>query len=213
LHCHRCGLVSVRKRKQSLSTDRLEKIVSGVGTNVFNWGNPAPGSFISRLRFDGASFADIPLAEFFVVGDLTYRNGTTFLGTEPDSVDLLASLVFAAPTEIPQQNLTFGFEILTTLNVGDQEADADTIPLTSLFPSSKFTLDGSNTRSKPASDQWKTVASSSRSRSLFLKNRRASVELIGRITAAKACTHSRPDDPRNRRLERPQAVFDCQGVI
>lgn len=160
-------------------------VVSGVGTNVFDWGIPANGSVTSRLRFQGESFAGIPLDQFFVIGDLTYRNGTAFAGTEADSVDLLASLVFTAPAGIPLQNLTFGFQIVNTPNVGDQEADADSIQLTSLFPSTTFVLEGIEYTLETGFGSVENGGFVEQDSFHVFEDRRASVELIGRITAAQ----------------------------
>jgi VPDSG-CTERM motif len=131
-------------------------VVSGVGTKVFNWGDPMADSSTNRVRFNGAGFAGIPLDEFFVIGDLTYRNGTTFLGTEADSVDLLVSLVFAAP-----------------------------IQFTSLFPSGTFVLKGIEYTLKTGFGSVENGGFARQASFLVFEDRRASVELIGRITAAK----------------------------
>ena len=71
-----------------------------------------------------------------------YFNGTIVLGTEADTVDLLATLAFTLPSGITESfNFTFG--LVTTPNTTDPLASADYVFLNSAFdPTKTFSVGG-----------------------------------------------------------------------
>ena len=114
--------------------------VSGVGTNDFKWGVPYY-SVWSELAFGGTNFAGVVPDEFFNLGTLRYVNGTAWAGTEAYSVDLRANLAFTSPIGL-SQNFDFDFTLVNTPNIGTPTQNADSVYLTSLFPTTTFTVDG-----------------------------------------------------------------------
>ena len=115
-------------------------VASGVGTNNFKWGLPF-FSFASELSFNGASFANIVPDQFFDLGILTYSNGTAWAGSEANSVDLRAILAITSPIGL-SQNFDFDFSLLNTPNVASAVDSADSVFLTSFFPTTTFNVSG-----------------------------------------------------------------------
>ncbi|MDY7012798.1 MAG: choice-of-anchor K domain-containing protein, partial [Cyanobacteriota bacterium] len=108
--------------------------VSGIGTNSIDWGIPVnPPGFPSSLLIEEFDFA-ANLNEPFVLGEITFTNGTIEGDTGIDFVDLLLELTI----DVPQLNISNRtieelrkVDIVNTLNVaGDPNASADfvTIP-------------------------------------------------------------------------------------
>ncbi|MGA7392941.1 MAG: VPDSG-CTERM sorting domain-containing protein [Terrimicrobiaceae bacterium] len=118
-------------------------VTTGVDTNEFTWGT-GRNSPSNSLRFDGASFAGVvPPNQTFTLGTLTYFNGTVLNGTEASSVDLRVTLDLTSPVDL-SQNFNFDFKLLNTYNVGSANQNADSVFLTSLFPTTTtiLTIDG-----------------------------------------------------------------------
>lgn len=101
--------------------------VSGEGTDTFAWGDPIPPSGPSSLEFTGVGFDTDP-GVWFALGELTYVNGTTRIGTGANSVDLAVTLTFTLPA-IPGEVFTYTFNLVNTVNSGDPEASSDIIDL------------------------------------------------------------------------------------
>lgn len=115
---------------------------SGVGTNEFIFGTPAPESLSNQLTFTGTEFAvetDTP----FEVGTLTYLNGETV--TDPLDVDLIPLTVTldASSPESFLESFTFTLDIDLTLNLTDDPVlNADFITPAGFFPEQTFTFAG-----------------------------------------------------------------------
>jgi hypothetical protein len=103
--------------------------VTGVGTDTFTWGSTASSS----LHFAGTSFDTDP-GVVFGLGDLTYANATSAIGTGAESVDLAVTLTFSVPS-IPGEDFTYTFNLVNTVNNNDADASADIIEI----PQSKVT--------------------------------------------------------------------------
>ena len=116
--------------------------LTGVGTNDIKWGdNTGTGTAKNELGFSTGSFntlTDTP----FVVGRLSYFNGTSATGTNIDGIALMPTLVFTAPAGIGTQSFTFEVPITATPNTGTQAQNADYITLATSFPNQAFTLGG-----------------------------------------------------------------------
>lgn len=117
--------------------------VTGVGTNKFSWGSPfsttAPPN---SLSFAGNAFS-AETESLFKVGDLTYFNGTTAIGTTVASVPLNVSLAMSSPTSISKV-FDFDFDLTNTPNTGTPEQNADFVYPINSFASSSFELAGVN---------------------------------------------------------------------
>ena len=114
---------------------------TGVGTNVFTWGDPSNFNVgANKLTFTGSTFSslfDTP----FKIGTLTYFNGTTASGTTPTSLTFNSSINFSQPS-IPAVNSSFGLTLNSTPNTTDTTASADFVNFTSTSSSSRFVIDG-----------------------------------------------------------------------
>lgn len=115
-------------------------VTKGTGTNHFQWG-VGYQSPPSSLKFNGLEFAGVAPDQFFSLGTLSYFNGTLLAGTEAYSADLRAILGFTSPMGLTK-SLDFDFQLLNTPNTGSAAQNADSVFLTSLFPTTIFTLDG-----------------------------------------------------------------------
>ena len=114
--------------------------VSKVNTKSFRWGTPYQ-SHPSALVFAGKGFSDITTDEFFNLGKLSYFNGTILTGTEANAVDLRTSLAFTNPIGLTK-NFNFDFNLINTPNTGNPTQNADSVSLSSPFPTTIFTIDG-----------------------------------------------------------------------
>ena len=116
-------------------------VTTGVGTADFTWGNPL-GTPPNRLTFSAtpggfASVTETP----FKVGSISYFNGTTNIGTTPDSIDLALTLDFVDPA-IPAVTSDYTFKLVSTLNTSDPDASADYVFLPSAFSTTTFVIGG-----------------------------------------------------------------------
>ena len=119
-------------------------VTTGVNTNSFS-GGTGYYSPPSSLTYTGASFAGILPEQAFSIGNLSFFNGTVWVGTECYSVGLQAILAFTSPVGLGQ-NFNFDFDLITTPNTGTATQNADSVLLSSLFPTTIFTVDGIDTR-------------------------------------------------------------------
>ena len=62
------------------------------GIRVFEWGTAVPGSTSSAIGLVPTTFAGVQTDQYFSLGDLAYRNGEIYDGTQANSVDLLMYL-------------------------------------------------------------------------------------------------------------------------
>lgn len=122
-------------------------VTTGVGTPVFTWGDAATfGTGPNSLTFEGGAYAGA-LESPFKVGTIIYFNGTTTLGSTPDSVDLSLTLNFTTPA-LPPVVGSYLFSLNTTPNTSDPDASADFVFLPSAFSSTDFLISGTTYRVK-----------------------------------------------------------------
>jgi hypothetical protein len=105
------------------------KLVTNLTGNLrgpdFKWGTPAGSpNKQNELEFTGASFKKIAPDQEFVLGTLSYFNGTTNSGTNATSVKIAIDLNLSEPAV--KETLNFTFKLLSTTNNGkNDDADAD----------------------------------------------------------------------------------------
>jgi hypothetical protein len=115
-------------------------VTTGVGTSTFTWGQSTGATPANSVVFDNSpgTFASVTETPF-KVGQLTYFNGTTSIGTNPDSVDLALTLDFNQPT-LGAIVSDYTFKIVTTTNTDDPDASADYLYLPSAFSMTTFVI-------------------------------------------------------------------------
>ena len=103
----------------------VSSIPAGGSNNELNYGQPLSGGDQNKLGFSGASFVDISPDQTFTVGQLTYLNSTTSVGTSAYEVTLQIDLSFTSPSVSETVNVTLALE--STKNypwlTEDQKAD------------------------------------------------------------------------------------------
>ena len=92
--------------------------------NRFEWGTEySEGGFLepNHVTFEGATFQDIEPEQEFLIGTMTYYNGTTLAGTTANTVELSVQLDLTSPQI--QEELTFELSLESTINKSWQTAD------------------------------------------------------------------------------------------
>lgn len=119
-------------------------VTTGAGTPTFTWGHSTGVTPPNSVAFDKGtgSFASVTETSF-KVGRITYFNGTTDVGSTPDSVQLALTLNFADPALGPVTS-DYTFNIVTTTNTADPDASADFLDLPTAFSTTSFLI-GSTT--------------------------------------------------------------------
>jgi hypothetical protein len=119
-------------------------VTGGVGTSDFTWGSTGFGTGPNELQFTGSSF-NAPLETQFTAGSLYYFNGTTLVGSTPNSVDLALTMNFTTPAlgNVPN---TFTFNLVSTTNTSDPNASADYVYFPSSFSTETFVISGTTYR-------------------------------------------------------------------
>ncbi|HEY9651653.1 MAG TPA: choice-of-anchor K domain-containing protein [Coleofasciculaceae cyanobacterium] len=155
---------------------------SGVGTNTFTWGDPNGfGVGANQLIFNGNTFS-AGIDTLFQVGDLTYFNGTTTIGTTVASVPLNVQLAFATPS-VFSEVFSFDFNLVSTPNTGTPEQNADSVYPISSFGSRSFSFGGTDYTLQLtgfSQDGGATTVSEFR----VLEGATTTAAVFGRITAA-----------------------------
>jgi hypothetical protein len=103
--------------------DTLTAIYTGDGTDAITWGDDAWGTPPSGLTFTGASFTDVAPGQEFLMGELTYFNGTSTVGTSIFGGTMTVDVSLDDGTLVTPEQLTY--EIVSTVNNGDPVHDAD----------------------------------------------------------------------------------------
>src|SRR5882672_4855975 len=114
-------------------------VVTGVGTSHFTWGTGIGGG-PSSLDYNHFPFSGVPAETSFLLGTLTYFNGTIAGGSEANTVDLNLAVNFTDPSGISHSFL-YGLQLINTPNTGDPIASADYVILSS-FPTTRFDVGG-----------------------------------------------------------------------
>jgi hypothetical protein len=157
-------------------------IISGVGTNAIQWGDPDDfGTGPGRMTFTGNMFAAMP-EDQFLLGNLGYFNGSVVQGTSPRGVDLTITVNFSTPVGL-DASFVFPLTLINTPNVGTPEEQADIVFLPSLFPSTIFMLDGVPHTLKMTFGQSTAGGFTEIDRFFVYENQSASAELSGVLTA------------------------------
>jgi len=101
----------------------LTNLLGGLKLPTFKWGDPAtPDKKQNELNFTGAQFENVPPDKEFVLGTLSYYNGTTWASTNATSVQIAIDLDLTKPGV--KESLNFTFKLQSTPNQG-KSADAD----------------------------------------------------------------------------------------
>ncbi len=96
---------------------------NGGTNNRLTWGTHAANSFTNYVQYDGLGFSTGVNTQF-AVGDLTYRNGSTYNSFNGD-FPLEVKLSFTNPFN-NAENLNYTFNIFNTPNItGDSVLDGD----------------------------------------------------------------------------------------
>lgn len=122
-------------------------VTTGVGTSHFTWGKPAniagtdEESAPNSLDWAPASAVSTELEEDFLLGTLTYFNGTVAGNSVPDFVDLSINIALGGSLDVSQTfNFTLG--LYSTPNTGTDDENADYVYFPSVIPDQTFTIDG-----------------------------------------------------------------------
>jgi len=161
---------------------------TGVGTNQFGWGDPNGfGTGANFIRFDGVPFATDTETDF-LIGDLTYFNGTTETGSNATGTDLEAKLSFTIPA-LTDANLTFTLQLLSTWDPTATPADQpDLLILPTLFSEDTFMVDGTlytvqlNGFFNATADG--TISGPNNNEFSVIEGGQASAQLFGKVTSS-----------------------------
>jgi hypothetical protein len=114
---------------------------SGVGTDVFSWGNAYTEDYYqSHLAFDGATATvNTDSGDIFSFGTLEFRNGVIVSGTGATGVDLTVSVDAAIAGSGVQ---SFDIGIINTPNIINPWVGADYVTIDAELGSADLTMDG-----------------------------------------------------------------------
>jgi len=116
------------------------------GVAAFNWGTPASTRFDNQFTFDGVGSdpresgwkAEEEIA--FLLGDFTYRNGSTYNSADVNGVDLDVMISLSSPVNAEYSFSSFGFSITNTPNdTGNPVLDGDIVKLANNTTGNTFT--------------------------------------------------------------------------
>ena len=119
------------------------------GTATFNWGKPATTTFDNMFTFDGVGSDGPPgwttnsdAGTSFLIGDFSYRNGSTYNSSGISGVSLDITLLITDPIT-NSGGYKFDFSITNTPNnTGDSDLDGDIVTSISAFSDTVFAYDG-----------------------------------------------------------------------
>jgi len=108
------------------SSGLVSSIGAGQSSATFDYGQAFAGGQQNQLSFTGQSFSNVEPDQVFTIGQLTYLNSTTGVGTSAYVVTLQMDLSFASPAGMSESvDVTLGLE--STKNypwlTADQRAD------------------------------------------------------------------------------------------
>ncbi|MEM1296762.1 MAG: choice-of-anchor K domain-containing protein [Verrucomicrobiota bacterium] len=121
-----------------------EGMSTGGTGSLFEWGTPyfyGGHTDPSWMLFNGASFHEVNANERFMVGELTYFNGTIFTGSGADSVDLAVELAF---NDSDSRDFSFTLDLVNTENTDDPWASADYVHLDNVHSAVSQSLGGTD---------------------------------------------------------------------
>lgn len=104
------------------------------GSAAFQWGEPTGNTYphASALWFLPLSADAIAPEQTFELGHLFYRNGTIKQNSGATWVDLALTVSFSQPLGLDPISVTFGSELINTLNNNDPVSSADIVSLRDL---------------------------------------------------------------------------------
>lgn len=119
------------------------------GTATFNWGKPATTTFDNMFTFDGVGSDGPPgwttnsdAGTSFLIGDFSYRNGSTYNSSGISGVSLDITLLITDPIT-NSGGYKFDFSITNTPNnTGDSDLDGDIVTSISAFSDTVFAYNG-----------------------------------------------------------------------
>ncbi len=111
---------------------------SGIGTNTYAWGDPSPEQ--SWLQFNGQAFS-ADFEQEFVVGNLSYYNGTIVADTGANAIDLTVNLAFTTPAGI-NEDFTYTLGLVNVPNNNNPPDDYVYLPTS--FSPTVFSVDGTD---------------------------------------------------------------------
>ncbi|MDJ0799006.1 MAG: choice-of-anchor K domain-containing protein [Calothrix sp. MO_167.B12] len=104
----------------------IDPVFSGVGTDIFRWGDPDDFDVgANELAFTAIPFNDVGVDSLFAIGDLTYFNGTVLINTAVENVPLNFDFSLNKPLSLNKSGL-IDFALVNTPNLSDdpnQNAD------------------------------------------------------------------------------------------
>jgi len=161
---------------------------TGVGTDKFGWGDANGfGTGPNFIQFIGVPFTTTTEADF-LLGQLTYFNGTTTTGSNATGTDLAVTLAFTTPTST-NQAVTFTLQLLSTWDPSTTPPDQpDLLRLPTLFSTDTFTFGGVtyvvqlNGFSNATADG--TISGPNNSVFSVVEGGTATADLTGRVTQA-----------------------------
>jgi hypothetical protein len=156
-------------------------VTTGVNTNKFTWGTGVQ-SAASSLTYTGTAFAGIAPEQAFSIGTLDYFNGTVADGTQAYTVGLRTQLAFVSPIGLTK-TFDFNFDLINTPNTGTDAQNADSVFLSSLLPTTLFTVDGIDYTLKLGFGSVTGSGFSQIDKFSVLEGKSASANLVGIITA------------------------------
>lgn len=159
---------------------------TGVGTNQFTWGTATGVNGHDRASSFGyaGELFNVDENDAFVLGSLTYFNGTIKSSTGAKTVDLDVSLDFSAPAGISGQ-FTFDLELINTNNSGDAISSADIVNIDNNAIYNYFSYGGIDYTLEFLGFGTLTGEGFSVNKSFsVIENESAQIDLIGRITSS-----------------------------
>lgn len=106
--------------------------IGPAGGAAFQWGVAHASSVYahtSALIFEPLAVTNAAPEKHFKIGTLFYRNGTITTNTGATWVDLAMRLTFSQPLGLDPIDVTFGANLINTLNTDDPVASADIVSL------------------------------------------------------------------------------------
>src|SRR5262249_6903519 len=100
------------------------QVTTGVGTSSLTWGQPGPGEQSSSMTFSPSGSFAARAGKPFVLGTLSYFNGSTVVGTEIDGIGFIVDADITNP-KVANNPVNFGFrmDLINTTN-DDNDPDA-----------------------------------------------------------------------------------------
>jgi len=119
--------------------DGSSPVFQGVGTNFFKYGS---GSSPNTLLFNGCDY-NAKTNEPFVIGSISYFNGSVPLNSDASSVKLRITDSINSPIEY-ETNMDFTLKLENTPNTGSDWDNADYVYFPESFPESYFSVNDKN---------------------------------------------------------------------